>query len=104
MEGVDGKTLQTAAGHLLEKLTDPAAVALGTAVEDRVSFAVAFSPALVGRKFNAGKFVSTVAQICDGRGGGRPNLAQAGGKDPEKLQEALEFAKSELMMQLKDIE
>eukprot|EP00210_Caulerpa_lentillifera_P005341 g5104.t1 len=101
MDGAEGKILQTAAEHLLEKITDPAAIVLGASTEDRVSFAVAFSPALIKKKLHAGKFVSAVAQICGGRGGGRPNLAQAGGKDPTKFQEALQYAKNELITHIK---
>ena len=38
---------------------------------------------------NAGKIVGTLAKLCGGGGGGKPDLAQAGGKQPEKLAEAL---------------
>ena len=48
----------------------------------------------------AGKFVGKIARVCGGGGGGRPNLAQAGGKLPEKLPEALEQAKKDLVEEL----
>ncbi len=41
----------------------------------------------------AGKLVGSIAKLCGGGGGGRPNLAQAGGRQPERLPEALEAAK-----------
>jgi len=44
----------------------------------------------------AGKFVGAIAKICGGGGGGRPNLAQAGGKDPGALPGALAAAKAQL--------
>ncbi|MBD0266268.1 MAG: hypothetical protein ICV78_27190, partial [Tolypothrix sp. Co-bin9] len=44
----------------------------------------------------AGKFIGGIAKICGGGGGGRPNLAQAGGRDASKLPEALDKARSEL--------
>jgi alanyl-tRNA synthetase len=44
----------------------------------------------------AGKFIGAIAKICGGGGGGRPNLAQAGGKDASKLPEALEAAETQL--------
>jgi alanyl-tRNA synthetase len=44
----------------------------------------------------AGKFIGAIAKICGGGGGGRPNLAQAGGRDASKLPEALEQARNEL--------
>jgi alanyl-tRNA synthetase len=48
----------------------------------------------------AGKFVGTIAKICGGGGGGKPNLAQAGGRDASKLPEALEAAKNDLLSSL----
>ena len=41
----------------------------------------------------AGKLVGSIAKLCGGGGGGRPNLAQAGGRQPERIPEALEAAK-----------
>ncbi len=54
-----------------------------------VSLVAAFSPELVKKGLNAGKVASEVAQILGGKGGGRPDIAQAGGKEPEKVSEAL---------------
>jgi alanyl-tRNA synthetase len=45
---------------------------------------------------NAGKFVGGVAKICGGGGGGKPNMAQAGGKDASAVPKALESAKEQL--------
>ena len=42
------------------------------------------------------RFNRSIAEICGGKGGGRPNLAQAGGSEPGKIDEALQFAKSKL--------
>ncbi|NJM62385.1 MAG: hypothetical protein HC849_22830, partial [Oscillatoriales cyanobacterium RU_3_3] len=44
--------------------------------------------------------IGGIAQICGGKGGGRPNLAQAGGRDASKLKEALEMARSQLQESL----
>lgn len=100
MEGVDGKSLQEAAKSLQEALGDPAAVVLGSASLDggrKVFLAVAFSPAVVKEGgMQAGKFVGGVAKVCGGGGGGKDNLAQAGGKDASKLDEALEMALRDL--------
>ena len=50
----------------------------------------------------AGKFIGGIAKICGGGGGGRPNMAQAGGKDTSKLDEALERAREQLQQALEE--
>jgi alanyl-tRNA synthetase len=52
------------------------------------------------KQLQAGKFIGSIAKICGGGGGGRPNLAQAGGRDPSKLKEALETARKQLIESL----
>jgi alanyl-tRNA synthetase len=56
---------------------------------DKVSIVAGVSDALA-KQFNAGNLVKEAATICGGSGGGRPQLAQAGGKDPTKLKQALQ--------------
>jgi alanyl-tRNA synthetase len=51
------------------------------------------TPDLVKRGLHAGKIAGEIAKIVGGGGGGRPDMAQAGGKDPAKLDEALATAK-----------
>ncbi len=99
---LDAKALQTAAERLQQKLGDNAAVVLGSIpAEGKVSLAAAFGPVVnKDAKLQAGKFIGGIAKICGGGGGGRPNLAQAGGRDASKLPEALDTAKSDLMNQL----
>ena len=48
----------------------------------------------MAKGYDAGKIVKRVAEVTGGSGGGKPNLAQAGGKDKKKLDEALKLAKS----------
>lgn len=69
-----------------------AVLALGAVNEDKVNLLVAVTPDLVSRGLHAGKLIKTLAAICGGGGGGKPELAQAGGKDPSKLAEALAAA------------
>jgi alanyl-tRNA synthetase len=64
-------------------------IVLGSVAEDKVNLVVSVSADLVGRGFHAGKLIKEIATICGGGGGGRPDMAQAGGKDPSKLAEAL---------------
>ncbi|MCX6911234.1 MAG: alanine--tRNA ligase [Verrucomicrobia bacterium] len=63
---------------------------LGAVAEGKVSLVCLVTPDLVKRGKNAGKIVGELARICGGGGGGRPDMAQAGGKDPAKLDAALQ--------------
>jgi alanyl-tRNA synthetase len=96
LEDVDPESLKTAAERLLQKIGN-GAVVLGSVPErDKVSIVAAFSPEVNKKGLQAGKFVGAIAKICGGGGGGRPNLAQAGGRDANKLPDALAQAESDL--------
>jgi alanyl-tRNA synthetase len=69
-----------------------AAIVLGTAVEGRVHLVASVAPPLVERGLKAGAIVKTAAKVVGGGGGGRDTLAQAGGREPEKLDAAIEAA------------
>jgi alanyl-tRNA synthetase len=100
LDGVDAESLKTAAERLLHKVGE-GAIVLGSVLEpDKVSLVAAFSPAVNQKGLQAGKFVGAIAKVCGGGGGGRPNLAQAGGKDASKLPEALAMARQELQVGL----
>jgi len=71
-----------------------AVVILGTVYEDRPVFLTAVTSDLVARGYNAGEIVKQVAMVTGGSGGGKPSLAQAGGKYKDKLDEALRLAKT----------
>jgi len=96
MEAVDPESLKTAAERLLQKLGNGAVVLGSVPEEGKVSLVAAFSPEVNKKGLQAGKFIGAIAKICGGGGGGRPNLAQAGGRDASKLPEALETAQKEL--------
>ena len=101
MEGVDAESLKTAAERLQQKIGNNAAVVLGSALEEgKVSLVAAFGADINKKGVQAGKFIGAVAKMCGGGGGGRPNLAQAGGRDASKLPEALEKAKGDLKASL----
>ena len=59
-----------------------------------MSFVAAVSDDLIKAGLKAGDWIRETAKVAGGGGGGRPQMAQAGGKDPAKLGEALEVAKS----------
>ncbi|MDT3424995.1 alanyl-tRNA synthetase [Paenibacillus forsythiae] len=80
--------LRSMADELKAKLPE-AVIVLGAAMDDKVNFVVAVPQALVKQGYHAGKLVKEVAAVCGGGGGGRPDMAQAGGKDASKLAAAL---------------
>ncbi|MEO1431401.1 MAG: alanine--tRNA ligase [Cyanobacteria bacterium J06632_19] len=101
MEGVDAESLKTAAERLQQKIGNNAAVVLGSPLDGgKVSLVAAFGADINKKGVQAGKFIGAVAKMCGGGGGGRPNLAQAGGRDASKLPEALEKAKGDLKASL----
>jgi alanyl-tRNA synthetase len=69
-------------------------VLLGAAADDKVAFVAAVSDDLIAMGLKAGDWVREAAKVTGGGGGGRPQMAQAGGKDPAKLNDALEAARS----------
>lgn len=66
-------------------------VLLGSVQGEKVNLVAGVTKDLTQRGLHAGKLVKEIASRCGGGGGGRPDLAQAGGKDPSKLKEALAF-------------
>ena len=104
LDGVDGGGLQSAAQGLVDQLGDGAAVVLGGLPDPadlgKVILVAAFGKAVIAKGQKAGQFIGGVAKLCGGGGGGRPNLAQAGGRDGAALDGALEQAKTSLQQEL----
>jgi alanyl-tRNA synthetase len=96
----DPKALLELSDRVKQTLGD-AAVVLGTTAEGRVHLVANFSDSAVGRGLKAGDVVKLAAQITGGGGGGRPTMAQAGGRDPEKLPEALAAARQAIEQALR---
>jgi alanyl-tRNA synthetase len=100
LDGVEGAGLQSAAQGLVDQLGEGAAVLLGglpdPADAGKVVLVAAFGSAVIAAGPKAGAFIGGVAKACGGGGGGRPNLAQAGGKDGAALDGALAAAAQEL--------
>ncbi|MEQ9550162.1 MAG: alanine--tRNA ligase [Coleofasciculus sp. G3-WIS-01] len=98
---IEPDALKTAAERLQQKLGESAVVLGSVPTEGKVSLVAAFSTKVQKeKKLQAGKFIGEIAKLCGGGGGGRPNLAQAGGRDASKLPEALDTAKRQLIEQL----
>ena len=96
LDAVGPDALKAAAERLLQKLGDGAVVLGSVPEEGKVSLVAAFSKPAISKGLQAGKFIGGIAKLCGGGGGGRPNFAQAGGRDASKLPEALEVAKSQI--------
>src|SRR5579884_3123707 len=85
----DAKALLDVADRVKGRLGD-AVVLLGTAADGRVHLLASVAPSLVARGVRAGELVRAAASVVGGGGGGRDTMAQAGGRDPERLEEAIE--------------
>jgi alanyl-tRNA synthetase len=88
LDGVDRKGLMETLDKLKDKLKSAAIVLAAVDAPDKVSLIAGVTPDLTG-KIKAGELVNFVAQQIGGKGGGRPDMAQAGGNDPGKLDTAL---------------
>jgi len=92
LQNADADTLRQMADRFRQKYPS-GVVVLGSAPEGRPVLIAAVTDDLVKRGVHAGELLKRIAQVIGGSGGGRPNLAQAGGKDPSKLSEALDQVK-----------
>ncbi|MGM0437135.1 MAG: alanine--tRNA ligase [Bacillota bacterium] len=93
LEDLDTDGLRNLSDELQNEL-DSLVVLLASKFENKVVFVCSISDDLVEKGFHAGKLISKVAQITGGGGGGRPDMAQAGGSKTEKIAEALKEAKN----------
>lgn len=87
LEGADVNTLRETLDSLKDKL-EPAIIVLSAVSGDKVSLVAGVSKSIT-QTYKAGELVNHVASQVGGKGGGRPDMAQAGGSDPSKLDEAL---------------
>ncbi|MGQ0511157.1 MAG: alanine--tRNA ligase [Betaproteobacteria bacterium] len=92
LEGADVKTLRETLDKLKERLKS-AVIVLGAVAEGKASLIAGVTADLTG-KVKAGELVNYVAQQVGGKGGGRPDMAQAGGTEPAKLPGALDSVKA----------
>jgi alanyl-tRNA synthetase len=90
VQNTDMNNLRNMADDLKQKLGS-GVIVLGSAVDGKVNLIAGVTKDLIEKGFHAGKLIKEVSTRCGGGGGGRPDMAQAGGKDPSKLDSALEF-------------
>ena len=96
LKDVSSDALKSLADHLRKQGTDVVAILSSEQAPDKLSLAAGVSDALTKKGINAGKLIKEVATACGGSGGGKPEIAQAGGKDPSKLDDAFAAIRSQL--------
>ena len=89
----DQRALLDLADRVKQKLGD-AAVVLGDATDGRVAIVASFTQGAIDRGLSAADVVREAAAVVGGGGGGRPDAAQAGGRDPERLDDAIATARA----------
>ncbi|MEX2388541.1 MAG: alanine--tRNA ligase [Phycisphaeraceae bacterium] len=92
MDGVDGNVLRTAIDVLRKKRPD-AALLLAGVESGKVAIVASVPEPRIKQGLKAGDWVREVAKVVGGGGGGRPDMAQAGGKDPSKIEDAIDTAR-----------
>ncbi len=92
VKDMDTDGLRSLADQLIDKV-DSAIIVLGSRDADKIVFVAMVSKGLIKEGFHAGKMIGQIAKVAGGGGGGRPDMAQAGGKSPEKMAEALQKAR-----------
>jgi len=98
MDGADARTLRDAVDQFKDKLQS-AVVVLGSVENGKVRLAAGVTKNNIDR-IRAGDVIKPVAQLVGGKGGGRPDFAQAGGSDPDNLDEALASVSAWVSQQL----
>ena len=99
VQGVDPNALRTLGDDYKSKLGN-AVIIMASDLGDKVSLIVMASDEAVSAGIHAGNIIKTIAPIVGGGGGGRPNMAQAGGKDASKINDALAAGVEEAKKQL----
>jgi len=97
---VDGLRSATDA---LKKMGKSVAIALGTIEKERPVVVVSLSQDLIDRGLHAGEIARGIAEVLEGGGGGKPHLAQAGGKRADKLQQSIERARELLGAKVREV-
>ena len=99
-EGMDMNTLKEVADNLRDKLAS-GVIVLANVADDKLNFVVTATSDVIDKGIHSGNIVREVAKIAGGKGGGRPNMAQAGATDISKVDEALNYAREVVKTQVK---
>ncbi len=96
VENIDNSELRNIIDTIKSK-NDSVAVVIANVVDTKITFVAGVTKDLIGKGVKAGDLVKTVAVICNGNGGGRPDFAQAGGKDATKIDMAFEQLQKDIL-------
>ena len=99
-ENMDMNTLRDTADNLRDKMGS-GVVVLANVADGKVNFVATATKDVIEKGVHSGNIVREVAKIAGGKGGGRPNMAQAGATEPAKVDEALNYAKEVIESQVK---
>ena len=99
---VESASALRSAGDEVRRRLDDAVIVLGAVADERPLFVAMITPGLVERGLHAGKLIGGVAQIAGGGGGGKPEKAQAGGRDASQLDAAIAAVPEAVRAQLAD--
>ena len=99
-EDIDMNTLKETADTLRDKVGS-GVVVLSNVADNKVNFVVTATQDVIEKGIHSGNIVREVAKIANGKGGGRPNMAQAGATDVSKVDEALSYASEVIKSQVK---
>lgn len=95
LDGADANALKDIVSSLKSE-TENIVVFFGSVVDEKVVFVAGADKLAISSGIKCGDLVKEAAAVCDGKGGGRPDLAQSGGKDIHRIDEALELVKNKL--------
>ncbi|MDR1773847.1 MAG: alanine--tRNA ligase [Clostridioides sp.] len=99
-ENIDMETLRDTADKLRDKLVS-GVVVLANVSDEKINFVVTATKDVIEKGIHSGNLVREIAKIAGGKGGGKPNMAQAGASDVTKVEEALNSAKELVKSQIK---
>lgn len=101
IENMDMNGLRNLGDQIKDKLKEAVVVLASTQAADKVNLIVMVSDSAMAKGVHAGNLIKEIAPIVGGGGGGRPNMAQAGGKKPARAEEALTLAIEVIKQQIK---
>lgn len=93
VDGADAKAMKDIVSNIRSQ-KENCVIFLASVNDGKVTFVAGADKAAVASGIKCGDLVREAAQICDGKGGGRPDMAQSGGKDASKIEDALQFIKN----------